>query len=79
MPLIMLLRVVFGCGLRVGVGQVMMTVGDIRFVGFLFVIARFVKILGIFVVLSRFPKVISGFFVMFVCHALILVLWLTVA
>lgn len=74
MPLIMLFRMVFGCGLRVGVGQVMMTVGDIRFVGFFFVITRFVKVLGIFVVFSRFPKVISRFFMMLVCHALIQVL-----
>ena len=68
MPLIMLLRMMLSRGLRMGIGQIMMTVGNISLVGFLFMITRFVKTLSIFVIFSGFAEVISRFFVMFVCH-----------
>lgn len=68
----MLFVVAFGMMLRSGmgvlVGQTVVAVGLISFVGFLLMIACLVQLLGFLMVFSGFPEVVSGFFVMFVCH-----------
>lgn len=61
---------VFGSGLGVLIGQIMMPVSLISLVGFFFVFTCFVQLLSFLVMFGRFPKVISCFFVMFVCHVI---------